>query len=62
MTTLEISAAEFVKRFQAGEIPANARVTVTFESDVKEEDPAVELAQQWPSEMVLLSDADGAFA
>lgn len=31
MTTLEIPAPEFVKRFQSGEIPANARVTVTYE-------------------------------
>ena len=32
MITLEISALEFVKRFQAGEIPDSASVVVTYES------------------------------
>ena len=31
MITLEIAAPEFVQRFQSGEIPSDARVTVTFE-------------------------------
>ena len=31
MITLEISAPEFVKRFQAGEIPDSAHVIVTYE-------------------------------
>ena len=31
MITLEIPAPEFVKRFQAGEIPDNASVVVTYE-------------------------------
>ena len=31
MITLEIAAPEFVKRFQAGEIPGSAHVTVTYE-------------------------------
>ena len=31
MITLEIPAPEFVKRFQAGEIPDSAHVTVTYE-------------------------------
>ena len=32
MITLELPAPEFVQRFQSGEIPTDARVTVTFES------------------------------
>ena len=32
MVTLEIAAPEFVRRFQAGEIPGDARVTVTYET------------------------------
>ena len=31
MITLEIPAPEFARRFQAGEIPDSARVTVTYE-------------------------------
>ncbi len=31
MITFEIAAPEFVKRFQAGEIPDSAHVTVTYE-------------------------------
>ncbi len=31
MITLEIPAPEFVKRFQSGEIPDSAHVTVTYE-------------------------------
>ena len=34
MTMLELPAPAFVERFQSGEIPANARVTVTFENVV----------------------------
>ena len=30
MVTLEIAAPEFVRRFQAGEIPGDARVVVTY--------------------------------
>ena len=43
MVTLEIAAPEFVRRFQAGEIPDDARVTVTFEA---EENPALALIER----------------
>ena len=33
MITLEIAAPEFVKRYQAGEIPDSARVTVTYQPE-----------------------------
>lgn len=33
MVTLEIAAPEFVRRFQAGEIPGDARVVVTYQTD-----------------------------
>ncbi len=33
MVTLEIAAPEFVRRFQAGEIPGDARVVVTYQAD-----------------------------
>ena len=35
MVTLEIAAPEFVRRFQAGEIPDDARVTVTYQEQEK---------------------------
>lgn len=41
MITLEIPAPEFVKRFQSGEIPDSAHVTVTYEpADVATSDDA----------------------
>ncbi len=36
MITLEIPAPEFVQRFQAGEIPVSAHVTVTYEPTITE--------------------------
>ena len=44
MVTLEIAAPEFVRRFQAGEIPGDARVTVTFEAQGS--DAALALIEQ----------------
>ena len=47
MVTLEIAAPEFVRRFQAGEIPGDARVVVTYP---EEKDPALALVERWISE------------
>lgn len=63
MLTIEIPAPEFVKRFQSGEIPANARVTVTYESDeAQAQDPALALIEQWlsqaPIEAVSIEEAE----
>ncbi len=49
MTTLEIAAPEFVRRFQSGEIPSDARVTVTYE-DAGPRDAALALIEQWLAE------------
>lgn len=46
MTTLEIAAPEFVRRFQSGEIPTTARVTVVYE-DRETRDPMLALIQSW---------------
>ena len=54
MVTLEIAAPEFVRRFQAGEIPDDARVTVTFQ---EEENPALALVERWLAEAP--TDAEG---
>ncbi len=43
MVTLEIAAPEFVRRFQAGEIPDDARVTVTY---LEAENPALALVER----------------
>lgn len=47
MTTLEIAAPEFVKRFQAGEIPFNARVTVVYQERNEPQNPALSLIEDW---------------
>ncbi len=47
MVTLEIAAPEFVRRFQAGEIPGDARVGVTYQ---EEENPALVLVERWLAE------------
>lgn len=47
MVTLEIAAPEFVRRFQAGEIPGDARVVVTYQET---ENPALELVERWIAE------------
>ncbi len=44
MVTLEIAAPEFVRRFQAGEIPGDARVVVTYQS--RENDEALAIIEQ----------------
>ncbi len=44
MVTLEIAAPEFVRRFQAGEIPGDARVTVTYEAN--ENDAALDIIER----------------
>lgn len=49
MTTLEIAVPELVKRYQAGEIPASARATVTYEPEI-EKDPILAKLHQWQSE------------
>ena len=41
MVTLEIAAPEFVRRFQAGEIPGDARVVVTYEAHDNAESLAI---------------------
>ena len=47
MVTLEIAAPEFVRRFQSGEIPGDARVVVTYQ---QEENPALALVERWLAE------------
>ena len=48
MITLELPAPEFVQRFQAGEIPSSARVTVIYDNDASEaQSPALALVEQW---------------
>ena len=54
MVTLEIAAPEFVRRFQAGEIPGDARVVVTYQ---EEENPALALVERWLAEAP--TDAEG---
>lgn len=49
MTTLDITAPEFVKRYQAGEIPPDARVTVTYEPAT----PVEPVAEAWDDETPL---------
>ena len=44
MITLEIAAPEFVRRFQAGEIPGDARVTVTYRE--RENDEALAMIER----------------
>ena len=41
MVTLEIAAPEWVRRFQAGEIPDDARVTVTYQARSNDEALAI---------------------
>ena len=55
MVTLEIAAPEFVRRFQAGEIPDDARVTVTYQDS---ENPALELVERWIAEAPKDGDAE----
>lgn len=55
MVTLEIAAAEFVRRFQAGEIPSDARVVVTYQ---EAGDPALELVERWIAEAPKDIDAE----
>ena len=50
MTTLEIPAPEFGGRFQSGEIPANARVTVTFEDVTADRNRVLAKLRQWQRE------------
>ncbi|RYX85099.1 hypothetical protein EON83_07580 [bacterium] len=52
MVTLEIPAPEFVKRFQAGEIPNNAHVTVTYEP-MTHSDVSVSSSEIWDDETPL---------
>ena len=47
MTKLELPAPEFVERFQSGEIPASARVTVTFDEAVAERNRVLAGLHQW---------------
>ena len=47
MITLEIPAPEFVKRFQSGEIPASALVTVIYDEESAAQSPALALVEQW---------------
>ncbi len=54
MVTLEIAAPEFVRRFQACEIPGDARVTVTFQ---EEGNPVLALVERWLAEAP--TDAEG---
>jgi len=52
MTTLNILAPEFVKRFQSGEIPSSARVTVTYEEQEGDmsKSPDLALIEEWLSQ------------
>ena len=43
MVTLEIAAPDFVRRFQAGEIPGDARVVVTYQ---EAENPALAIIER----------------
>lgn len=60
MVTLEIAAPEFVRRFQAGEIPGDARVTVTYEAN--ENDVALAIIEQRlanaPTDVDAIEDAE----
>ncbi len=59
---LEIPALEFVKRFQAGEIPATARVTVAYEEAETPQDPTLALIEEWlaqaPTEDTAIEEAE----
>lgn len=58
---LEIPALEFVKRFQAGEIPNTARVTVVYEDTETPQDPTLALIEEWiaqaPTEATAIEEA-----
>ncbi len=58
----EIPALEFVKRFQAGEIPATARVTVVYEGADTPSDPTLALIEEWlagaPTDPAAIAEAE----
>lgn len=59
---LEIPVLEFVKRFQAGEIPATARVAVVYEDAETPQDPTLALIEGWlaeaPTEPAAIAQAE----
>lgn len=59
MTTFEIPAREFVERFQSGEIPSTARVTVVYDGP---SDPALTLIEKWlaeaPTDPLAIAEAE----